>query len=270
MKAFLITLTLLLSGTTLASTLWAMRLRDREEPAWSALGKLPDWGGVWVADRSDRTHPWGFGEPVWTPGASEQIAALKAAEKAGQPRNYMVDCLPEGMPSFVIMTLNAFEFLHTPGRVTILGEFDGNRTRRIYTDGRAHPEDPELTFNGHSTGRWEGDALVVDTVGILPQTFLPIGQAVAVPNNGGMHITERIRLVSPDQLRFDLEISAPRMLSEPWRIYRLFNRKRGAEFDIVEASCRQGDFATGRDAAGNDIFLPIPHDQGGAPLPFAR
>lgn len=270
MKALLLTLALVFAATTAASTIWALRLSERERPAWSALGRLPDFGGVWVVDRSDKAHPWGIGDPPWTPAAAAQIAELSALEKAGRPKNYMVDCLPEGMPSFIIMTLNAFEFLYSPGRVTILGEFDGNRTRRIYTDGRPHPDDPELTFNGHSIGRWEGDTLVVDTVGILPQTYLPIGQAVALPNNGDMHITERIRLVAPDQLRFDLEITAPRVLREPWKIYRLFNRKRGREFDIIEASCRQGDFATGRDAAGNQVFLPIPHDQGGAPLPFER
>jgi hypothetical protein len=270
MKAGFIALTLLLTASTIAATLWGLGLQRADRPEWSALGRLPDWGGVWVSDRSDKAHPWGIGDPEWTPEAAVQIEALKAAEKAGQPRNYLVECLPEGMPSFVLMTLNAFEFLYTPGRVTILGEFDGNRTRRIYTDGRGHPEDPELTFNGHSTGRWEGDTLHVDTLAILPQTFLPIGQAVALPNNGDMHIVERIHLVAPDQLRFDVEITAPRMLRAPWRIYRLFNRKRGPQFDIVEASCRQGDFATGRDAAGNEIFLPIPHDQGGAPLPFDR
>ena len=71
------------------------------------------------------------------------------------------------MPSWMLMTHNAMEILFTPGRITMLGEGDGNRMRRIYTDGRRHPEDPDLTIHGHSIGHWEGDTLVVDTVGII-------------------------------------------------------------------------------------------------------
>lgn len=230
---------------------------------------LPDWGGLWLPVR-DPKHPWGVSDPVWKPAAAAQIAKLKEAEKAGSPRNIYIDCLPEGMPSFVIMTLNALEFLFTPGRVTILGEFDGNRLRRIYTDGRGHPQDPDLTFNGHSLGRWEGQTLVVDTVAILPQTFLPLGQAVALPNNGDMRISERIHLLGPNTLIFELAIDAPHMLEKPWQVTRTFSRLPDRRAEISEASCRQGDFATGKDPEGNDIFVPIPHEVGGAPLPFER
>jgi hypothetical protein len=52
--------------------------------------------------------------------------------------------------------------------------------------------------------------LVVDTVAILPQTFLPIGQSVDIPNNGGAHIVERIRLAEPDRLEDDLAICSGR------------------------------------------------------------
>jgi hypothetical protein len=243
------------------------RARDVERSEWYQLGRLPDWGGLWVPDRSDKAHPFGAGDPPWTASAAEQIADLKAAEKAGHPHNVYIDCLPEGMPSFDIMTLNALEFLFTPGRVTILGEFDGNRLRRIYTDGRPHPADPDPTFNGHSIGHWEGDTLVVDTVAILPQAFLPIGQATALPNNGDMHIVEHIRPVGPDTLLFDLEVTAPHQLTGPWHITRKFVRQPDRRAEIVEASCRQGDFAAAIDAKGNSIYVPIAHEEGGAPLP---
>jgi hypothetical protein len=178
-----------------------------------------------------------------------------------------VNCLPEGMPSWAIMNLSTVEFLFTPGRITVLSEFDGNRTRRIHTDGRPHPDDPDLSFNGHSIGRWEGDVLVVDTVGILPQTFLPLGQGVGIPNNGDAHVVERIALTQSDTLRIDLVIDAPKVLTEPWKISREFKRSRDQARDIAEASCRQGDFIEDVDAKGNSIFTAIPHDEGGAPLP---
>ena len=63
------------------------------------------------------------------------------------------------------------EFLFTPGKVTIMIEAY-SQWRQIFTDGRKHPEDPDLTFNGHSIGHWEGDTLVVDTVGFTTDTAL--------------------------------------------------------------------------------------------------
>jgi hypothetical protein len=237
---------------------------------WAALAKLPDWSGTWTPAPDDRAFPLGRNEPKWLPEVARQVEQLKADDAAGRPRNVYVDCLPEGVPSFPLMTLNALEFLFTPGRVTILGEFDGNRLRRIYTDGRSHPADPDLTFNGHSIGRWEGTVLVVDTVALLPEVYLPLAQAVAFPNNGDMQIVERIHLVSADRLIDELVVIAPHVLVEPWKISRSFVRSRERRFDIVEASCRQGDFYEAKDKDGNAVFLPIDHEEGGAPVPPQR
>ncbi len=240
---------------------------SRPEPAaWAALAKLPDWSGLWTPiPATGPNAPFGATEPPWNAAAAAQIAALRAADKAGKPHNVYIDCLPEGMPSFIMMTQAAFEVLYTPGRVTILGEFDGNRLRRIFTDGRGHPDDPDLTFNGHSIGHWEGETLVVDTTGILPESFLPLGQAVALPNNGDMRIVEHLRLTAPDVLTDDLEITAPHRLTGVWKTSRSFRRRRG--FEIVEASCRQGDFTESHDANGDAVFVPLAHDAAGDPLP---
>jgi len=238
---------------------------------WANLAKLPDWGGIWTPELvKSGGSPFGMTDPPWTADAARQIASLKADERAGHPHNLYVNCLPEGMPSYIIMTVSALEFLFTPGRVTILGEFDGNRLRRIYTDGRPHPSDPDLTFNGHSIGHWEGDTLVVDTVAVLPETFLPLGQGVGLPNNGDMHIVEHIRLTGPDRLEDELEITAPHQLAAPWKTTRHFIRHRGLNSEIVEASCRQGDFVEGKDKDGNAVFVPVAHDDGGAPIPAER
>uniref|UniRef100_UPI0038F801D6 hypothetical protein n=1 Tax=Streptomyces niveiscabiei TaxID=164115 RepID=UPI0038F801D6 len=86
------------------------------------------------------------------PEVQKQIDRLKQLDADGQPQNIYTNCLPEGLPSSVTQTLNSVEFLVTPGRVTVLGEFDGNRLRRIWTDGRGHPADPDPTFSGHSIG----------------------------------------------------------------------------------------------------------------------
>jgi hypothetical protein len=224
---------------------------------WADLAKLPDWSGVWNPKVTDQDAQVKTNPPPWTPQAAAQIEKMFAEEKAGRPAPIFVNCLPEAMPSWMLVTHNAMEFLFTPGRVTILGESDGNRLRRIYTDGRGHPDDEELTFHGHSIGHWEGDTLVVDTVNVLPQTYLAVSEAAGVPNNGDMKIVERIRLAEPDVLHDDLEILAPKILTRPWKTTRIFFRQRARKFDIVEGVCLQGSYSERVDADGNHVFVAI-------------
>jgi hypothetical protein len=161
------------------------------------------------------------------------------------------------------------EILATPGRITMLGEADGNRMRRIYTDGRRHPEDPDLTIHGHSIGRWEGDTLVVDTVGIIPQAYIALSEAVGIPNNGRMHIVERIELAAPDTLAVELTITAPEVLTAPWTTTRQYVRRRGPQFDIVEGQCVQGELVEAVDEHGNAIFEHAP-PTGDGRVPLGR
>jgi len=205
----------------------------------------------------------------WTSSARATVETLTAQERAGHPKGLFTNCLPEAMPAWMLISHNALEFLFTPGRVTMLGESDGNRLRRIYTDGRQHPSDPDPTFHGHSIGHWEGLTLVVDTVGILPQTFIAISEAIGIPNNGDLHIVERIHLRSADTLVDDLEIVAPHVLTAPWKTTRRFQRQRGPGSEIVEGVCLQGSFAEATDKTGDAVFVPVPQAEGGNPLPPA-
>jgi hypothetical protein len=229
---------------------------------WAELAKLPDWSGVWVPDVADQRRQERNETPPWTPAAKTQIDFLFAEDRAGRPKLILDHCLPHGMPSWMLITHNAMEILFTPDRVTMLGEGDGNRIRRIFTDGRQHPDDPDLTIHGHSVGHWEGETLVVDTVGILPQSYIAVSEAVGIPNNGGMHIVERIRLRDADTLAVELAITAPRVLTSTWTTTRLYVRRRGPAFDIVEGQCVQGELVEAEDEHGNAIFehAPAPDD----------
>jgi hypothetical protein len=233
---------------------------------WAALARLPDWSGVWTPFISDQARRIVSDAVPWQPKVAEQISAMRAEEQAGRPRGLFVDCLPEGMPTWMLITHNAFEFAFTPGRVTILGEMDGNRLRRIYTDGRPHPPDPDPTFHGHSIGHWEGATLVVDTVAVLPQAYLAVSEAVGIPNNGELHVVERLHLAKPDELHDELEIFAPHVLTAPWKTTRIYFRQRARKYDIVEGVCQQGDYAERLDKHGNAVFVPIPHADGN-PVP---
>jgi hypothetical protein len=224
---------------------------------WQALAKLPDFGGVWTPLISDQVAQERTNPPPWNEQTGKQIEHMYAEEKAGRPFPVFDHCFPEGMPSFMLITHNAFELLFTPGRVTLLGESDGNRLRRIYTDGRPHPDDPDPSFHGHSIGHWEGQTLVIDTSALLPQAYLAVNEAVGVPNNGDMHIVERIHLLNADTLADDLEITAHKLLSKPWKTTRKYVRQRSQKYDIVEGVCQQGGYNDGVDKDGNSIFVPI-------------
>jgi hypothetical protein len=225
---------------------------------WVAIAKLPDWSGIWIPHVIDQKAKEKSDRPPWLPAIQKQIDFLFAEEAAGRPKLILAHCMPHGMPSWMLMTHNAMEILYTPGRITMLGEGDGNRMRRIYTDGRRHPEDPDLTIHGHSIGHWEGETLVVDTVGIIPQGYIAVSEAVGVPNNGDIHVTERIRLAAPDTMHVELEITAPKVLSRPWKTTRIFLRRRGPIYDIVEGQCVQGQLAEAEDKDGNMIFEHVP------------
>ena len=229
---------------------------------WQALSKLPDWTGVWTPAIRDQVAQEKTNRPPWTPQVAKQIDHMYAEEAAGRPFPIIDHCFPTGMPSWMLITHNAFELLFTPGRVTILGEGDGNRLRRIYTDGRPHPADPDPSFHGHSIGHWEQDTLVVDTVAVLPQVYLAVNEAVGVPNNGDMHIVEHLHLQGPDTLLDDLDITANKLLSKPWHTTRKYYRQRAQKYDIAEGVCTQGSFTDAVDKNGNAIFAPVKFHNG--------
>jgi len=195
--------------------------------AYSSLANLPDWDGVWATQRS--TDP----EPKLTPSAAKAKADYEAAQERGE--NLQVpaaNCVPDGMPR--IMRIYPIEFIFSPGRVTI-GLEVYSQTRRIFTDGRPLPEDPDPAFNGASVGHWEGDTLVIDTTGLNNQNSLI----------RGVHLTdqERIRLEGPDLLVATVTVTDPNLLTEPHVFRQSYRRHR--DWEIREYVCQENN----RDAA---------------------
>jgi hypothetical protein len=121
-----------------------------------------------------------------------------------------------------------FEILFTPGRTTLINE---NRlVRRIYTDGRKLPADPDPDLAGTSVGRWEGDTFVVETTGIDPVARFPAENFAGFPEIGeGARIDQRFRLVGPDLLQVDTVIIAPRLFTGPYKTSFQYKRDRAYE-----------------------------------------
>ena len=230
----------------------------------AAFAAPVDFDGVWIPDVKDQHRQETANVPPWKPEIVPQVTHMAAEEKGGRPFLVLSHCLPHGMPSWMLISHNAFEWLTTPGRITMLGEVDSNRMRRIYTNGRPHPEDPDLTLHGHSIGHWDGDVLVVDTTAVAPQAYIAISEAIGIPNNGEMHIVERLHLAQPNVLHDDLEIAAPKVLTAPWKTTRIFRRYPDRHYEIIEGECEQEDLVPGKDQYGNNIFVSHPQNPDGS------
>lgn len=171
--------------------------------------------------------------PLKAPHLEEWQAHQKkvaAANARGEPiATGYVHCLPDGMPA-MMLAMFPMEVLQSPGRVTIIQEAY-NQVRRIYLDDEQLPiDDAEPGFWGHSVGHWEGDTLVVDTVGIKENVRFR-----NVPHSNQMRISERIRLLSADMMEDQITVTDPVFLSAPWSWSWQYRRKPG--YKLYEYVC---------------------------------
>ncbi len=184
---------------------------DAATQKWAALAKYPDWSGVWEVDwRNSRGMP--RRPPMkLVPEWQAKADAYRAAQSNGENlQSEAANCVPPGLPGIMTQPY-PIEFLYQPDNVVMLTEAY-MQFRHIWTDGRAHPDDPDLTFYGHSTGHWEGDTLVIDTVGLNPQNRIAPG----VEHGEQLRIVERIHRVDPDWLEIETTLTDPEVLAEPY------------------------------------------------------
>lgn len=197
--------------------------------AQSAIAdSLPDLSGTWepAGGMNGGEVGRGFSKevPPLQPWAMTQYKTnrkgLTSLEDKGldelDPLTY---CFPPGEPRSMIMPY-PFEVVQRPNIVYILFQF-GSGIRRIYTDGRKHPKDVLPSWMGDSVGTWEGNTLVVDTVGLKPETWMdPTG----VPHSDALHVVERFRRPKNDALEVEFSFDDPKTFTRTWagtKIYHL-------------------------------------------------
>jgi hypothetical protein len=132
---------------------------------------------------------------------------------------------------YIYIQLFPVEIIQTPAEVIELFEYD-HTVRYIYTDGRKHPANLRPSYNGHSIGHWEGDALIVDTVGLNGKNWL---DRVGHPESTEMHILERIHRLNENTLQIDLTFDDPKSYTKPWTAQVQFGLRRN--WDILEHVC---------------------------------
>ncbi len=225
-------------------------------PAGEVHWNRRDFNGIWLLAGGGLDDPEGSGSGTDAPAANKDLSddwgfdtrpqlkgsylreyqqRREADKKAG--RDFMVTCKPNGMPALTAGPY-ANEILQNASQINWFQEFPGE-TWRIYLDGRLHPNAAEYpsTLSGHSTGRWDGDTLVVDTVNIRTDTLL-FGQGRSANHLGHsdkIHIVQRIRLLDRDHLQIKGALEDPVALVRPWQYTLTYHRHPGEE--IVEYLC---------------------------------
>jgi len=221
---------------------------------WDSIKLLPDWAGAW-GDYDWETGRLRGGEvPNKIPfnaAAQAKVDAYRKLAAAGGDVTYRTqNCIPGGFAGTMGGPEAFLEFLFTPGRVTITSE--SGLIRRIYTDGRKMPAEPDESFHGYSVGHWEGGTLVVETAGLDRNNDLPAN----IPAGKGLHVAERIFLTDQDMLQIDSVIEAPATLTAPYRVTKHFLRHRN--YTMNEVNCSQNNRDV--DKSGRQIFDLTPPD----------
>src|SRR5262245_17485002 len=225
-------------------------------PAPRLNGK-PDVSGLWQAERTPQreydsvlgkeftalqvdTHDitkyvvnvfWGM-KPEEEPLRPEAVSILK--HRQGNPLEYPhTQCLPGSIP--LALLVFTFKIIPPPQEIVMLSE-TADPPRQIHTDGRPFPKDPDPTWMGYSVGRWEGDTLVVETIGLNDRAWL---DGFGHPRSESMHITERYRRL--DFGHMDLEIT----FDDPTYYTRSFTIKTGLKLipdsDLLEYVCNENE-----------------------------
>jgi hypothetical protein len=205
-------------------------------PNARAAAASTDISGVWNAT----SGVYGFAsfskdDPPMTPWGLAQFDAAKPSQgpngvKLSETNDRVYKCTPPGMP-YIYIQLFPMQIIQTPKEVIELFEYD-HIVRHIYIDGRKHPASFKPSYNGHSIGHWEGDTLVVDTIGLNGKNWL---DRVGHPESAQMHILERIRRVDDKTLQVDLKFDDAKSYAKPWTAQIRFLLH--PDWDILEHIC---------------------------------
>jgi hypothetical protein len=219
----------------------AQQAGSAKPAAASAPALEHDLSGVWnmhstPAQRKYTGSTYTAEPPEMTPWGNEKYLANKPSNG---PRTHSLketddpvlrQCLPPGTPRIYLQPF-PFQMVQTPKEILMIFEYD-HTVRQIFMDGRSHPADITPTYMGNSIGKWDGDTLVVDTVGFKDKTWL---DRDGHPHSDQLHVIERFHRVDRDNMTIDINIDDPKTLLKPWKTQLNFQLK--PDWDIMELAC---------------------------------
>jgi len=181
-------------------------------PAPKTPDGKPDFSGIWQAPNGrylENLAADGIEVPM-QPWAAKLLAERQENEAKDRPSG---ECLPHSVTDFDAH-FTPKKLIQTPGVLVILFE-SYHSWRQIFTDGRALPESREPGWFGYSTGKWQGNTLVVDTVGLNEKTWL---DDIGHPHSDALHIIEKFRRPDFGHMVVDVTIDDSKAYSKPWTV----------------------------------------------------
>jgi hypothetical protein len=163
---------------------------------------------------------------------AEAVASHQQRSNSGLDN--LTRCLPASIPLATLLS-EVTKIVQTPGLMLVMHEID-NATRQIYTDGRPHPKDPNPSWLGYSTGRWENDTLVVETIGFNGKAPIDIS---GNPRSESMRITERYRRRDVGHLDVAITFDDPVNYTKPFTIN--VTHLLQPDTDILEYFCNENE-----------------------------
>jgi len=210
----------------------------------------PDFSGVWAGPGfTHRVGPGDTDTPRVTTYDAAKMSPFKPGGEAFMTRratgNPIVDdptaaCLPNGI-SRQILSPYAQQWVQTPKQIVILYEYM-HFFRVIPTDGRAHSKDIEPTWMGDSVGRWDGDTLVIDTIGVKEWMFDATHDSKPDQlrmHSDQLHMIERLRFVDATTVSYQVTIDDPKIFTAPWS--QDFEMKLHPTWKILEFVCEENN-----------------------------
>jgi hypothetical protein len=149
--------------------------------------------------------------PAFQPWALAKIKSMTPTEL--ELSKSSVNCMPRGLPAIWLQNPYSTVMVHTPKQLVQLYEVLNN-WRLIHLDGRPLPKDPEPFFHGNSTARWEGDTLVVESIGFDERTYI---QPNGWFHSDALRVTERYTRPSMNYLIVEVTVEDPKVLEKPWK-----------------------------------------------------
>jgi hypothetical protein len=199
----------------------AVRAQANKPAPRTEDGKI-DLSGVWIV--SDRLQI--ASNPPYQPAFQK----LWEERKKGASEDPAKFCLPNGV---VRMTSRPYKIVQTEKLVVLLSEGNTHSFRRFFLDGRPHNLDLEPnSWTGDSIARWEGDTLVVDSIGFNDRTWL---DDTGKPHSDELHVVERYRRPSVNRLEIQYSIEDPKALTKPFTFTRVMTLVPGR--DLQEYFC---------------------------------
>jgi hypothetical protein len=223
---------------------------DMAAPAPRMANGKPDFSGIWISDRTEEgqetisdastlpsgRHMANMGVDMegGLPYQPWQIPIVKERTENLAIHDPHIRCLPDfflrayGLPHML-------KFVHTPDLLVMLNEMNAGY-RQVFTDARALPDEPSPSWQGYSSARWDGDTLVVETIGVRDDTWIDWNGSVVTEE---AKIREEIRRLDFGHLEIKATVDDPKAYTKPWTV--TLNQRIVVDAELIDEICLENE-----------------------------